>query len=159
MPRIVSETALAAMLAQQTEQIFLICLTISHTSLASPIRLVNDTLELETSEGTYLPFPFMAVLPEDSEETITGITVRIDNVDQRVIEALRSITTAPTMTMSVRLRSTPDTVEAGPYVFQMKSAVYDAQTIDATLSFEEDFLTEPFPKDSFTPQTTPGLFR
>jgi len=50
MPRSISSTAQAAINAQETDEIFLILLTISHDDLAEPIRVVSNNENI-TSNG------------------------------------------------------------------------------------------------------------
>lgn len=156
--RNISINALQAMLASETDEIFLFTLKISHSSLEDDLLFVNDTQDLERSDGTYQAFPFQVVLPEDSDESNLNMSVVIDNVDQQVIQIIRNLSTSPTIEISVVLKSSPNTIEAGPFEMRLKDVDYDALTISGTVGYDEDFLNEPFPAHQFTPQTTPNLF-
>jgi len=70
---------------------------------------------------------------------------------------LRGIEAQPTINLSVVLASDPDTVEIGPIAFKLKSIEYDALTITGELGLR-DMYNEGVPKDSFDPNTAPGLF-
>jgi len=48
MPRQLSNTAKAALYAQQTSEVFIMLLTVNHESFSEPIRITNDP-------GTELP--------------------------------------------------------------------------------------------------------
>lgn len=61
------------------------------------------------------------------------------------------------VTLSLVMASTPDTIEAGPFTFNLREVEYDAEFVSGNLLFE-DILNEPFPADSFTPARFPGLF-
>lgn len=156
MPQL-SLPALQAALAQETDQVFLACLVISHVDLATPIRLVNDAVNLARAAGTYLAFPFQFELPSQDESQLPAVRLLIDNVDRSIVQWIRTLSSPPTVTMDVVLASSPNTVEAGPFAMTLKSAPYDANQIQGELGFE-DVLNEPFPKDSFTPSAFPGLF-
>lgn len=158
MARTISQTALQAMLAQQTDQIFLVTLQIDHPNLSAPLRFVNDTQDLLKGGNTYTGWPFQIKFPEDTEDNTPRVTISIDNVDQTIIREIRAMEAAPDITIEVVLKSSPDTTELGPFTMELKTVDYDELTISGTISYEEDFLNEPFPADSFTPKTAPGIY-
>lgn len=156
--RQVSQTALQALLAQQTGEIFLTIIKIDHPDLASPFRFVNDHAQLVRSDGTYLPAAFEFQLPNDSEDNVPTGELVMDNVDRQIIQAVRPLKVAPDIEINIVLHSSPNTVELGPIQFKLKEFSYDAQTIRGSVGYEEDFLNEGYPKDSFTPRTAQGIF-
>ena len=157
MARSVSATLEAAVYAQQTDEIFLILLAISHADMSETLRFVNNTEDVVSGGETYTAFPFAIDLPSDTEDSLPSVQLVIDNIDRSIIEELRSIDSAPTIAVSVILSSAPDTIECGPLSFSLKSIDYDAKVITAQLGFE-DILNEPFPAGTFTPTDFPGLF-
>lgn len=158
MSRTISATALQAVLAQETDEIVLVTLKIDHSSLASPLLFVNDKQDLIRSDGTYVAFPFEVKFPEDTQDNTPKVNIVIDNVDQQVITALRQISSRPTITINIVLKSSPDTPEIGPLSMELKSVDYDALQISGNIGYEEDFLNEPFPSLEFTPKTAAGMF-
>jgi len=152
-----SLTALQAALAQETSQVFLICLTISHAELSLPIRLVNNSAGIARAVGAFTGFPFEIALPDQRDDQLPQVELVIDNVDRRISDAIRGLSSPPTLTLEVVLASSPDTIESGPHTLTLLDAGYDAQSVRGRLGFE-DVLNEPFPKDSFTPKDFPGLF-
>lgn len=152
-----SPAALQAALAQETEEVFLACLTIEHPDLQTPIRLVNDTQDLVRAAGTFIAFPFEVPVPDADDQKLSQVQIRIDNVDRSITDTIRGLDGKPQITLEVVLASSPDTVEAGPFPFSLLDSGYDALAVTGRLGFE-DVLNEPFPKDSFTPQLFPGLF-
>jgi hypothetical protein len=152
-----SLVALQAALAQETGQVFLTCLTISHATLPTPIRLVNDKVDLVRAAGTFIAFPFEIALPEQRDDQLPQVELVIDNVDRSISQAIRNLTSPPTITLEVVLASSPNTLESGPHTLTLLDVSYDAQEVRGRLGFE-DVLNEPFPKDSFTPKDFPGLF-
>lgn len=161
-----SAPALAGVLAQETGEVYLLLLTISHASLATPIRVVNDHKDLVSRGNTYTAYPFELDLPDDAPGEAPRVRLRIDNIGvpdavdplaRRVSDYLRAIDSPFTATLEVVLASTPDLVEAGPFLLTARRGEYDATTVSAELAFE-DVLNEPYPGDSFTPASHPGLF-
>lgn len=157
MPRSLSATAKAAIYAAQTEQVFLLLLEISHASLSPTLRFVDNLQDVVSGGNTYTAFPFQLSLPDDQDDQLARVTLSIDNVDRQIVQAIRSLTSPPTIALKIVLASSPNTVEAGPFDFTLRETEYDALVVSGTLAFE-DFLNEPYPVGSFTPNFFPGLF-
>jgi hypothetical protein len=146
-----------AVTAQQTHEAFLVLLEIDHSSMGAPIRVVNNNRPVGSGGDLYQAFPFQVKLPDERDDRMSTVTLRIDNVDQQIVAALRQLSGAATVTLSVVLASAPDDVEAGPFSFTLSRASYDANAVVATLEYE-DVLREPIPGDKFTPTNFPGMF-
>lgn len=123
----------------------------------TPIRVVNNTVSVHKEGNVYLPFPFQINMPDEREDRMPNVQLRIDNVDQQIVTALRQLDTAPTITLLVIMDSAPDTVEAGPFLFTLRRASYDVDSIVGELEYE-DILREPIPGHTFTPSDFPGVF-
>lgn len=153
-----SAAARAALYAPSTGEVFLHLVTIEHADLPAPIRLVDDLVDIVSRGETYTASPIRPSLPPDTPEELPGIDMVIDNVERDIIIALESIVTPPTVTIEVIMASTPDTVEAGPFVFDINTCKYTAT--QATLRLEvERLLSEPYPVGLFTPTLFPMLFQ
>lgn len=148
-----SQTGLQAALAGWTDQVFLECLTIEHPSI-SDILLVNDKVDLVRSAGTFIAFPFRVRLHARSEDRIAEADVTCDNVDQRIVLNLRGLAEGATLTYEVVLADSPNTVEQGPFEFEIKGFVADARSVSLRIGFAMDFLNESWPKDHFAPWNT-----
>ena len=86
------------------------------------------------------------------------VTLRIANVDRRVVQEIRAIPgDRVSCTAMVVMRSTPDQVEAGPFEFSLLDASYDAIVVEGTIGYE-DILNAPFPGKAVTPASVPGIF-
>ena len=162
MSRTVSSAFKAAVAAQQTGEAVLVLLTIDHEDLSysggpGPIYLTSDSVNTVSRGNTHLPFPFQIALPDEREDRPPVSQLIIDNVSREIIPTIRSLTSAPTITLELVLASDPETVEAGPFVFTLKDATYDLLTIAGRLGYE-DILNERWPIDDFTPASHPGLF-
>ena len=149
----VSNTFKAAHYQQQTDEVNLIIVEIDHTDLDTPIRVVNNTENVTSGGDEYLAAGFNIKLPNDDGHT----SIDVCNIDRVMVNAIRSISTRPTVSLSVILASDPNTVEVGPYVMELADVGYDAFTVYGKLSFD-DFLDEPYGGDVFTPGQYIGLF-
>lgn len=155
--RVLTPQAASAIIARETEEVFLACLTLTHPDLDT-IRIVNNTETVIRVVGSYQPYPFEAVLPEDTDAASPHVTIRIDNCDREVTRKLRDLEGVPKCTLEVILASSPNTVEVGPFEFAVLSAEYDALLISVQLGYEEDFLNQAVPSQIYSPTNSPGLF-
>lgn len=159
MPRQISQTALQSLLEEETDQIWLACLTIDHEDMAEAIRVVHDKQDLQRNDGLYIAFPFKVTLPSDTEDEIPRVRISIGNVDRRIIKEIRQLTSAPDVTLEIVLRENPDPAEVGPFDFKLRDITYDKDVISGELGYEQDFLDEPFPGDTLNPNNARGMFK
>lgn len=143
--------------AQETDQAALCLLTVTATGLMTPLRFVNNQVDVVSRGQTYLAVAFMIALPDERDDSPPRVTISVDNVDRALVAALRAMVSPPQVALEVVFSGDPDTVEAGPFNFALRNVDYTADLISGELFFE-DFLNEGFPADSFTPSTAPGLF-
>ncbi|TPG50672.1 DUF1833 domain-containing protein [Rhodanobacter glycinis] len=155
--RVVSVNALRAMLAQETAEVFLCCITITHPAIVTQ-RLVNNPQALVRSAGTYTPCPMQMTLPAQRSDQIPQVNLVIDNVDRTVLEQIRTVAGIPQVTMEVVLASSPDVVEAGPFDFSLLVAAYDVMVLTGTIGYADDVLNQKVPAMEYTPTNSPGLF-
>jgi hypothetical protein len=152
------------MFASMTSDALYLLMTISHTSIPTPIRVYNAN-EFEngepkilTSRGNqFVAFPFDITLPEEGGDTPPQITLSICNIDRGITDSIRSIATRMTITLEIVLSESLDTVEAGPFTMSLTDVQYDAFTISGTLIYDS-ILSEVFPKDKMDATIFPGLF-
>jgi len=157
MSRSLSAIARRAVTAQETGEVFLLLLTITHASMAAPIRVVNDLVNHTSNGDLYTAFPFQIQLPDEHEEQPPRMRLSIDNVDRTIVASLRRLTSPPTVQLDVCLASQPDVIEASFPGFLLQSVGYDHVVVEGDLTLD-DIITEPFPEGSFTPQHFAGLF-
>lgn len=160
--RLLSLKALQAIYAQETGEVLMSLITISHPNLGSPLRFCNDykpNNAATVSKGrSFLFFPFDVTLPVDRADQPPEAKIVADVVDRSIIAALRAIpvTTPASLLLELALASQPDIIEAS-FNFTVRNVQYDALQVTATLGFEI-FLAEPYPGDSCTPSNFPGIF-
>lgn len=154
--RTLSATALRSAFAQETGEVWLVLLTLSHPSLATPMRFVNDYLGITSRGNVFQPFPFEVEFPGEDADQPTDARLSIDNIDRTIVQTIRSISAPPEVTIEVVLASQPDTVEASFSGLILRNVTYDETKVSGTLRFE-DIMSEPI-SVQMTPQRFPGLF-
>lgn len=157
MSRTPSLTFRQAVYSQDTEEVFIILLEISHDDLDAPIRICNAGVDITSNGNQFVYYPFALNLPDDDADSVPQAQLTIDNVDLQQVEAIRSIQSPPSVRIMVVLASTPNTIEVDFSDFIINNIKYDAMTITGTLTIE-DFYSEPVPGDYFVPSEFPALF-
>lgn len=149
--------ARTALNASGTGEVFLILLTLSHPQLPEPIRVTSDAVATISREQVFSPFPFELTLPDDAEGASPEARLSIDNVDRRVVLAIRSLQSAAYVLIEIVRATEPDVIEAKFEDFRLTNVSYDSQVVAGNLTIE-DFISEPFPAAIFSPGLFPGLF-
>lgn len=155
--RSVSSEMLRDIQSQETGEAFLVLVTISSDDLPSSLRVTSDSTKTVSNGETYLPYPFEFIPPNDSEEGSTNASIRIDNIDREIVRAVRTAQSTPKITVRVVRGSAPDTVEVEWPNFDLKRVEYDQFVVSGEIGLES-YLTEAYPKDTFTPHNFAGLF-
>lgn len=159
MSRAMSTAALAALSAQETNEVFLYLLEIGVTinGTTDTHYFVNNTVSVERNGTTYDPLSFKIVLPQEGEH-INSATINLDVVDREIIEVMRSADEPPTISFILILASNLNgDPEAGPFNFVLKEVSYNKTSLSATLS-TGNHLEGTFPKVIRTPYYFPALF-
>lgn len=154
--RTLSETALNSAAAEETQEVWLVLVTLEHDDLEEPIRVVNNIEDIESRGLTFLGCPFELDPPGDDADGPTEARLRIDNVNREIVVANRSITSPPTVTIEVILASDPDAPEVTISHLTLRNVSWDAAYVQGTLRFE-DLSVEPV-SQRVTPGRFPGLF-
>lgn len=157
MSRVISTTARSALYGSETDEVFVILLTLDHADLAEPVRVCSDAVDVESRGETYVAYPFSLSLPDDEDNKSPRARLVIDNIDRQIVAVLRGLETAPSLTMEIVRAADPDTVEAAFEDFKLARVTYDSHVIEAELTIE-DFTAEPYPAASFSPSLFPGIF-
>ena len=142
---------------EQTDEVYLVLMTLSHADLLETIHVVNNTEPIVSSGVQYLACPFGLKLPSSTDDGPPAAQVRIDNVSQDVIKSLRLVSDGIAVRMSVIAASNPDQVEADYPGFMLNRVKADVQVVTGSLGLD-DLRLEPFPAHSFTPGLFSGLF-
>ena len=144
--------------AADTDQVWLILLTIDHTTLPEPIRVVNNLEDIDSRGDTYTACPFAISLPNQSEGGVPEARIRLENISQRMIRIIRTVDSELFVTIEIVRAEAPNTVEQSFEDFALKSVSADATTIEGVLGLSDTILTA-IPIYTFSPSFFPGLFR
>lgn len=147
----------AALAAQETDDVFLILVALTHETM-SPQYFVNNTTDIVSQGIHYQAFPVDVLLPDDRDDEISRVRLTIDNIDRRVVEAVRSISSPARITISVIRAAEPDVIIDGPIACILRNVSIDALVISGDLWPHDDIQNEPIPQHAFTPANFPGMF-
>jgi hypothetical protein len=151
-----SPSLLAQMFNQESDDPFLMLLTISHADFPT-IRLVNNTVD-QTSRGeAYIAFPMQITLPSDDGETTRQVQIEFDNVSLELVEELRSVITPMDVKIEMVLASDLDAVQLSLEELKLTSVTYNKQRVSAKL-YMDSFLTVELTSERYTPTNYKGLF-
>ena len=156
MSRTLSSTALESTQAEDTDEVWLVLVTIEQADLTEPIRVVNNNEDITSGGDLFVAYAFEVELPGEQADTPGQGRLKIDNTDKVIVEAVRSINGVPTVTLEVVLASDPDTIEISYTGLRMRNIGYDVGFVTGDLVFD-DVLTEPVSVD-ITPSRFPGMF-
>jgi hypothetical protein len=135
---------------QNESDLPLILLTIEHDSLAEPIRVVNNKVNITSNSIEYIAFPVEIQLPDSKEDSQPYAKLSISNVSREIGQAIRLISTPPNVTIQVVRQETPDVVEAEFVGMILSNVKYNMMTVSADLVFE-DLSREEYPFLKFSP--------
>jgi len=155
-----------AVTRRHSDQPFITLLTISHSSLTTPIRVCDDAV-VTLSTGVpgvisggyeFVQLPFEVQLPNQEADTPPRARIAIDNVSKEVTTAIAEITSPPSITLQIALAADPNVIELDLPGFQIEQVSFDALVIEGDLIIEQ-LEAEPYPAGRFLPSGFPGLFR
>jgi hypothetical protein len=119
----------------ETSTVFLTLLEIDHSSLTTPIRVVNNNENIISNGDTYYASAFMFTPPSQNDGDITPAKLDIDNVDRTIVEAVRTIDSPATITASMVLSSDLDYVEWGPIEMSLIQVTYNKEGVSGSIGF------------------------
>ncbi len=142
---------------QESNDPFLMLVTMQHSSFVEDILFVNDVQDIESRGLTYTAFPISITLPADDGETSKDVKMVFDNVSLELVEEFRSITTPIEVKIEMILASNPDSIQLSLEELKLRNVTYNRQTVSGVL-FMDDFLNTEMNSEKYTPSTFPGLF-
>jgi hypothetical protein len=134
----------------------LVLITISHSSLSEPIRVVNNKENITSNGNEYIGFPFEIQLPDSKEDSQPSAKLTINNVSREIGVAIRSISTPPSVAITIVRQQTPDVIEAQFFGMRLNNVKYDVLAVTGDLQFE-DLTREEFPSLKFSPSIFRGI--
>lgn len=136
----------------------LILLEINHSSMGTPLRLVNDLQNVTSGGNVYNACAFRITLPSQPETGATESKLELDNVGKELMSALESSAglRGATVTIKQILRSAPNTIEFS-ITFFLENIQCTQTIVSGTLRFTDIFNKSCFPT-KYNIINSPGLF-
>jgi len=134
----------------------LVLITISHPSLDEDIVCANNKVAITSNGIEYIAFPFDITLPDSKEDSQPSAKLTISNVSREIGQAIRSISTPPSVKITIVRQDTPDIIEAQFVGMRLNNVKYDMMTVSADLEFE-DLTREEYPSLKFSPSVFRGV--
>lgn len=160
MSRSIRRETLSELYAPETAEAFITFVTITHPSLSAPIYVCNNNVALQTTNPRrmFQAVEFDYVLAADGAGQRPRARFRIDNIDRRIIEAVRSMDQRrATLTVWLARGRTPDTREAGPWEYHLYDVRADEMSLTAALGPATSG-RRAVPKHRYTVTDFPGLY-
>lgn len=133
-------------------------LEITHSALAEPVRVVNDTDAITVQGNEFTPLSFRPVWPDDLSQGLPRAGLSIDNVGRELTQWIES--TGGGQGAEVRLmqvlRSDPDTIELDITLGLDKVSMNQLE-VSGELGFD-DILNRPAVTLNYRPEVAPGLY-
>lgn len=156
-----------ALFSQESGEVPVFLVTITHPTLTTPIRLSTDATERMSEEpliyktvsrGNDFIYAGVGVtIPNEEDRSPPSAKLIIQNIDRDLIPTARSVNTPASAAIEIVLASDPDTVEISLVAMDMVNLVYNAETLTFDLIIDS-MQTEPYPAGTFSPAYFPGLF-
>ncbi len=133
--------------------------TVTHATLVPPFRCVLNGEDIISRGDTYVAAAFAFLPPEQTQDGIKPARFRIENIESKLIELLRSVAgtdNPPQATFEFIYPSAPDLVERKYPGLVFGDTPYD-DVVEIALVLP-DLTVEPANKFRFSQVTHPGLF-
>ena len=152
-----SPAATEAVLAPETEKVFLHLLTVE-TSKGAALRFVDNTQHVTSRGNEYTAAAFNIILPEQTDNAPRPCRLAIDNTDLIIFQEIKKAAGQEiTVTVCVITADTPDVYERGPLKYKLRNVRATKETVEGEVC--DFYLTDrKFPKDTYTPEDFEGMF-
>lgn len=157
MSNALSPELIAQLYTQESNDPFLTLITLTHDSLVTPIRLVNNSENIISRGETFQAFPVRIRLPVDDGESIREVKMEFDNVSLQLMDLVRTATSNIRVKIEMVLASIPDAVQIDLDELALGNISYNSQRISASLLMDGLLNTE-LTSERYTPSVYPGLF-
>jgi hypothetical protein len=165
--RVLSLNFRQALFSQESGEVPIFLLTITHPSLTDPIYLSTDpTTRYQDLPPAYrtvsrtIDFLYAGVdvtIPDEQDKSPPASKLTIANVTRDLIPLARSVSTPPSVKIEAVLASDLDTVEMNWPAMDMSNLQYDANQLVFDLTMDA-LATEPYPAGTFSPSAFGALF-
>lgn len=159
----ISESAVKAMTAQETDAVMLHLLTLSYNDTPL-LRAVDDRRNIVSNGETYNAIAFSVLLPDQGSDGNKSCRLQIDNTDIAVYRAIknaiketRNSNSSIEASVSVVLSSEPDECIQGPLNFILRNITATVQSITGEL-YDMYLADRNVTNLTYSPEKFPGLF-
>jgi hypothetical protein len=153
----ISPPAAAAVLAPETEKVFLHLLTIE-TSGGAVLRLVDNNQNIVSRGNEFYSAGFAVILPEQTDNAPRPCRLAIDNADLAIFQTIKQAAGMDVaVTVCVVMADTPDVYERGPLKYRLRNVRATKETIEGEL-YDFYLNDRKFPRDTYTPEDFQGMF-
>jgi len=152
-----SPEAMEAVLAPETEKVFLHLLTIE-TSGGAILRFVDNNQNITSLGIEYFATAFNIILPEQTDNTPRPCRLAIDNTDLAIFQTIKKAVGQDIfVTVCVIMADTPDIYERGPLKYRLRNVRATKENIEGEV-YDFYLWDRKFPKDTYTPEDFEGLY-
>jgi hypothetical protein len=153
----ISPEATEAVLAPETEKVFLHLLTIE-TSGGAVLHFVDNNQNITSRGIEYFAAAFNIILPEQTENAPRPCRLAIDNTDLAIFQTIKqAVGQTVFVTVCVIMADTPDVYERGPLKYRLRNVRASKETIDGEV-YDFYLLDRKYPRDTYTPEDFEGLY-
>jgi hypothetical protein len=153
----ISPEAAAAVLAPETEKVFLHLLTIE-TSGGAILRFVDNNRNIASRGNEFDAAGFTVILPEQTDNAPRSCRLAIDNTDLSIFQTIKQAAGMDVIvTVCVIMADTPDVYERGPLKYRLRNVRATKETIEGEL-YDFYLNDRKFPRDTYTPEDFQGMF-
>jgi len=152
-----SQDATAAVLAAETEKVFLHLLTIE-TSGGAVLRFADNNQPVTSRGNEFTPAGFTIILPEQTNDAPRPCRLAIDNTDLAIFQVIKQAAgQVVTVSVCVIIADKPDVYERGPLKYLLRNVRASKETIEGEL-YDFYLSDRTFPRDTYTPEDFEGMF-
>lgn len=152
-----SQEATTAVLAPETEKVFLHLLTIE-VSNGAVLRFADNNQNITSRGNEYIAAGFTIVLPEQTDNTPRPCRLAIDNTDLAIFQTIKqAVGQDVTVTVCVIMADKPDIYERGPLKYRLRNIRASKETIEGEV-YDFYLIDRKFPKDTYAPEDFQGMF-
>jgi hypothetical protein len=152
-----SNAAIAAELAQETEKVFLHLVTIEASGGAT-LRFVDNNQNIVSNGQTYAAAGFTIVLPEQASDAPRPCRLAIDNTDLAIFKTIKqAVGQTITVTVCVIMADEPDVYQRGPLKYKLRNVTATKETIEGDV-YDFYLSDRKYPKDTYNPDIFEGMF-
>jgi len=153
----VSPAATAAVLAPETEKVFLHLLTIEVAG-GAVLRFVDNNQNIFSRGDEYIAAGFALILPEQTDNAPRPCRLAIDNTDLSIFQAIkRAAGREVSVTVCVVMADTPDVHERGPLKYRLRNVRADKEAVSGEV-YDFYLSDRKFPRGTYSPRDFEGLF-